>query len=417
MTVGSADWDALALSPTNDADAVRRAYRARLKVVGPDRDPDGFQRLRAAYDAVLAELEAAGTGGLPAEDADAGANVARILERLDAHRSAGDEAGAIGLIDTAVATLPPGSAALEKLEDALLDDVALSRTLSAGLFRHLVMRFDWHDAQGRAARDDPERHAVLEDRLAAEDWLDTLRQEAAIPGGIVAAAMLASRRREMVPLPPGGFDPDTRNRARTLFGELREHGRFLLHRFDGASLARVREAVEGPPLLAEPAALPNSPPAIALPDPAVAQRRGRVIAMVAIVAIVGGVFGKDYVQKLVFPPDSGTAPELARAELASQAIPWLELSPEPGGTLVSWAPLIKRRRAIADLRYGANTDEPNAVMTLPENGVPMRFVAPPDLNLITVRLRYLDGTWSEVRRYEMNGGPGTAVAPGRGPKR
>ena len=300
----------------------------------------------------------------------------------------------MGVVDTALATLPPGSAALERLEDALLDDVVLSRTLSAGLFRHLVMRFDWHDAQGRAARDDPERHAVLEDRLAAEDWLNALRQEAATPGGIVAAAMLASRYRETAPLPPSGLDPDARNRARTLFGELREHGRFLLHRFDGASLARVREAVEGPPLLAEPAALPKSPPAVVLPDPAITQRRGRVIGMVAAVLIVGGVFGKDYVQTLLFPPDRGMAPELAQAELADPATPWIELSPEPGGTLVSWAPLIKRRRAIADLRYGANTDEPNAVMTLPENGVPLRFVAPTDLNLMTLRVRYLDGTWS-----------------------
>ena len=408
MTAEQADWDALGLSPTRDADAVRRAYRAHLKVVGPDRDPEGFQRLRAAYDAVLAEVDAAGTSTMPAEDADTDASLPRVLERLEAHRSAGDERGAIGVVDTALAALPPGSVALERLEDALLDDVALSRTLSAGLFRHLVMRFDWHDAQGRAARGDPERHAVLEDRLVAEDWLDALRREAATPGGIVAAAMLASRHGETAPLPPGGFDPDARNRARTLFGELREHGRFLLHRFDGASLARVREAVEGPPLLAEPAALPKSSPAVVLPDPAVTQRRGRVIGMVAVVLIVGGVFGKDYVHKLVFPPDSGTAPELARAELTSPTTAWLELSPEPGGTLVSWAPLIKRRRAIADLRYGANTDEPNAVMTLPDNGVPLRFVAPPDLNLMTLRVQFLDGTWSEIRRYEMNGGPGGA---------
>ncbi|MGI4945540.1 MAG: hypothetical protein ACRYHQ_34075 [Janthinobacterium lividum] len=416
MMAGSADWEALALPPTNDADAVRRAYRARLKVVGPDRDPDGFQRLRAAYDAVLAELDSARTGTPPAEDADAGASVTRVLKDLDAHRSAGDEAGAIGVIDAALAALPPGSAALDALEDALLDDVALSRTLSAGLFRHLVARFDWHDAQGRTARDDPERHAVLEDRLTAEEWLDALRQEAAGPGGIVAAAMLASRHRKMMPLPPNGFDPDARDRVRTLFGELREHSRFLLHRFDGASLARVREAVEGPPLVVEPAA-PASPLASVLPDRAVTQRRGRQIGMAMSALIVGGVFAKDYVHGLLFPPDRGTVPELARAELGSRSIPWLELSAEPGGTLVSWAPLIERRRAIADLRYGANTDEPNAVMNLPENGVPLRFVAPPSLTLMTVRLRFLDGTWSEVRRYEMNGGPGADAAPGGAPRR
>ena len=413
MTAGPADWEELALSPTNDVDAVRRAYRARLKIVGPDHDPEGFQRLRAAYDAVLAGIEADPPSTPPPGEQDAGGGVGRVLEDLEAHRNAGDEAGAIAVINTAVAASPPGSAALEALEDALLDDVALTRSLSAGLFRHLVARFDWQDAQGRAARADPERHAVLGDRLAAEDWLDALRREAATPGGTVAAAMLATRQQPDARLPPDGFEPEMRERARTLFGELREHGRFLLHRFNGASLARVREAVEGPPLLGDPPVPPPRPAAV-LPNPAMTQKHGRLIGFGVAAVITVGVFAKDPVTRLLFPPDRGTAPELARTELENPALPWLELSSEPGGTLVSWAPLIQRRRAIADLRYGANTAEPDAVMTLPENGVPMRFVAPPGM---TLRLRFLDGTWSPVRRYEMNGGPGVDASPGGALKR
>jgi len=416
MTAGPADWEELALSPTTDADAVRRAYRARLKAVGPDRDPEGFQRLRAAYEAVLAGLVATTPGTHATIEQDASAGTRRVLEDLEAHRNAGDEAGAIAVIDAAMASLPPGSAALEVLEDALLEDVALSRTLSAGLFRHLVTRFDWHDAQGRAARAEPERHAVLLDRLAAEGWLDALRDETGAPGGIVAAAMLLSRRQHVPALPPAGFDPATRDRARTLFGELREHGHFLLHRFDGASLARVREAVEGPPLLGDPPVPPPRPAAV-LPDPALTRKHGRLIGFGVAAVITVAVFAKDPVTRLLFPPDPGTAQELARTELENPAVPWLELSSEPGGTLVSWAPLIQRRRAIADLRYGANTAEPDAVMTLPENGVPMRFVAPPGLNLMTLRLRFLDGTWSPVRRYEMNGGPAADAASGGALKR
>ena len=416
MTAGPAEWDELALSPTTDADAVRRAYRARLKAVGPDRDPEGFQRLRAAYETVLADLEATAPGTQPTAEQEADADIGRVLEDLDAHRNAGDEPGAIAVIDAALAALPPGSAALDALEDALLEDVALSRTLSPGLFRHLMTRFDWHDAQGRAARADPERHAVLGDRLAAEDWLDALREEAAAPDGIVAAAMLLSRRQPAPPLLLAGFDPATRDRARTLFGELREHSRFLLHRFDGASLARVREAVEGPPLLGDPP-VPPSRPAAVLPNSVLTQKQGRLIGFGVAAVITVGVFAKDPVTRLLFPPDRGTAPELARIELENPALPWLELSAEPGGTLVSWAPLIQRRRAIADLRYGANTAEPDAVMTLPENGVPMRFVAPPGLNLMTVRLRFLDGTWTSVRRYEMNGGPAADAASGGALKR
>ena len=147
------------------------------------------------------------------------------------------------------------------------------------------------------------------------------------------------------------------------------------------------------------------------------RKQGRLIGFGVAAVITVGVFAKDPVTRLLFPPDRGTAPELARTELENPALPWLELSAEPGGTLVSWAPLIRRRRAIADLRYGANTAEPDAVMTLPENGVPMRFVAPPGLNLMTVRLRFLDGTWSPVRRYEMNGGPAADAASGGALKR
>ena len=48
----AADWAALGMEPTADLEAVRRAYRARLKDAGPDRDPEAFQALRAAYEAV-----------------------------------------------------------------------------------------------------------------------------------------------------------------------------------------------------------------------------------------------------------------------------------------------------------------------------------------------------------------------------
>ena len=42
-------WDALGLSGPADLRSIRRAYAQRLKTAHPEEDPEGFQRLHAAY--------------------------------------------------------------------------------------------------------------------------------------------------------------------------------------------------------------------------------------------------------------------------------------------------------------------------------------------------------------------------------
>ena len=48
-------WTVLGLPPTQDERAIRKAYAAKLRVTRPDENPRGFQELREARDAALAE--------------------------------------------------------------------------------------------------------------------------------------------------------------------------------------------------------------------------------------------------------------------------------------------------------------------------------------------------------------------------
>lgn len=49
----SGPFDVLRCEPTLDEGAIRRAYYAELRLHPPHLDPDGFKRLREAYDVLL----------------------------------------------------------------------------------------------------------------------------------------------------------------------------------------------------------------------------------------------------------------------------------------------------------------------------------------------------------------------------
>jgi curved DNA-binding protein CbpA len=53
MSVTDSAFSILGIQPTLDLGAIKRGYFARLPQVSPERDPDGFRRLRDAYEALL----------------------------------------------------------------------------------------------------------------------------------------------------------------------------------------------------------------------------------------------------------------------------------------------------------------------------------------------------------------------------
>jgi hypothetical protein len=68
----------LGIAPTTDLTAVKRAYFSALKLHPPHADPEGFRRLRDAYEALSKP------GALPSAVFAAGARVDDDLKALDA---------------------------------------------------------------------------------------------------------------------------------------------------------------------------------------------------------------------------------------------------------------------------------------------------------------------------------------------
>jgi hypothetical protein len=221
-------WDELGIAPCADPKVIRRAYAARLKKLDPDRDPNGFARLRDAYEWALKRAGAeerrssqappestnhdadAGEDDLPAatrppaeaepeggDPASAHAATERaqaaglqpplpaswhddirdqtLLAALEAAIRRGDANAATVLYYRAAATGALSLASAPDVTERLLAVAVDDLTLTASAFRNLVRIAGSDKPRFRAlTTSESEPHRRVLARLRAEDWYDDL---------------------------------------------------------------------------------------------------------------------------------------------------------------------------------------------------------------------------------------------------
>lgn len=318
-----------------------------------------------------------------------------LLQDVLALRRAGDTAGAIALVDRCLAGPEHGAGLSPDVECGLFRMAALDLSLDPALFRHLVDHFGWWDPAGRAARADPEAHAALLDRLAAEDWFATLQSAAHRPGD--PAGIVLGR-------PAAPLDAAGKQAAREIIARLLHWGDILLDRLDGEDLAALREAVEGPP---QPVSLP--PPGKPFPTSRFAAFRHRIgwSGQACIVLLLGAVAWTilDTPGLLRRPPSEQ---EQARSILAGTPDNWVEFRRDAARTIVYFTQLTGWRAGLRAVRYGLDTEQPDRTLPLSPPGrddpVGALVQAPATLRFVSVQVTWFDGTASPVRIFRVGRG-------------
>lgn len=225
-------WKELGIAPTRDRGEVRRAYARRLKAVNPEDDPAGFQRLRSAYEKIMASVDTAeGESDTPrtqdSEDEDPEL-LEGLLHEVNADLDKEEGADAIKRFDTYLHSADMNLEKRALIEQRLLEEIAQRHSVPERFARFATDTFRWDQGLGHLPR---YHRAVARDLLAIPETnarLKELKQRArgwfwklarALDSDSLAAALLLSRIRPLW-FRLAAFDLSTLQAVQRLFGEL-----------------------------------------------------------------------------------------------------------------------------------------------------------------------------------------------------
>lgn len=248
-------WDELGIAPTRDRTAIKRGYAARLKTVSLDADPQGFARLRAAYEQALALAEAPVPQAAAKEAPHATQSRPEPVDRPDTAETAEaveNDGVADGLgrgdVVAAASWLLSARPGLTLAQDLRLTDrlgwaMAQDGSLPGAAVCAAAGQLGWAAGPLTGAWG-----GLLRARLDGEQWLAALRRDAASGTRLLGGARAVSAR---IMLGTGSM------RALGMMANdrmlRRRYGEYLLHagavggQFDAGRIAAVQKVLTAKP--------------------------------------------------------------------------------------------------------------------------------------------------------------------------